>query len=65
MIGGEVNGGLYGEYPSLEPDKQLEGDLHYNNDFRMTYSTLLERWFHLEAEPIVNGRFEQFEFLPA
>ena len=65
VIGGEVNGGLYGEYPSLEPDKQLEGDLHYNNDFRMTYATLLDRWFHLDPEPIVNGRFEQFDFLPA
>ncbi len=65
IIGGEVNGGLYGEYPSLAPDKQLEGDLHFNNDFRMTYATLLDRWFHLDPDPIVNGRFEQFEFLPA
>ena len=65
VIGGDVQGGLYGQYPSLAPDMQLEGDLHYNNDFRMTYATLLERWFHLDSEPIVNGRFEQFEFLPA
>ena len=65
VIGGEVNGGLYGEYPSLAPDMQLEGDLHYNNDFRMTYATLLERWFGIDSEPIVNGRFEQFDFLPA
>ena len=65
VIGGGVNGGLYGEYPSLASDLQLEGDLHYNNDFRMTYATLLERWFELDSEPIVNGRFEQFELLPA
>ena len=65
VIGGDVQGGLYGQYPSLAPDMQLEGDLHYNNDFRMTYATLLERWFHLDSEPIVNGRFEQFELLPA
>ena len=65
VIGGEVNGGLYGEYPSLAPDLQLEGDLHFNNDFRMTYATLLERWFELDSEPIVNGRFGQHEFLPA
>ncbi len=65
VIGGDVQGGLYGQYPSLAPDMQLEGDLHFNNDFRMTYATLLERWFHLDSEPIVNGRFEQFEFLPA
>ena len=65
VIGGEVQGGLYGQYPSLALDMQLEGDLHFNNDFRMTYSTLLDRWFHIDPEPIVNGRFEQFDFLPA
>ena len=65
VLGGQVSGGLYGEYPSLAPDMQLEGDLHYNNDFRMTYATLLERWFGIDSEPIVNGRFEQFDFLPA
>ena len=65
VIGGEVSGGLYGDYPSLEPHLQLEGDLQFNNDFRMTYSTLLDRWFKIDSEPIVNGQFEHFEFLPA
>ena len=58
VIGGGVKGGLYGEYPSLKEEEQLEGDLHYNNDFRSTYSTLLEDWLGLEASPIVNGQFE-------
>ena len=44
---------------------QLEGDLHFNNDFRMTYATLLDRWFKIDSEPIVNGQFEHFDFLPA
>lgn len=65
VIGGAVQGGLYGEYPSLKPEDQLEGDLHFNNDFRSTYSTLLEGWFGLEAAPIVNGQFEQFDFITA
>ncbi len=63
VIGGMVKGGLYGEYPSLEPEKQLDGDLHFNNDFRMTYSTILEQWLEVEAAPIVNGHFEQIDFL--
>lgn len=63
VIGSQVQGGLYGEYPSLKPADQLEGDLHYNNDFRCTYSTLLERWLGLDAAPIVNGHFEQFAYL--
>jgi len=63
VIGDAVKGGLYGEYPSLEAGKLMEGDLHYNNDFRGTYATLLERWLHLDCKPIVGGTFEQLDFL--
>jgi uncharacterized protein (DUF1501 family) len=63
VIGDAVKGGLYGEYPSLAPDKLLEGDLHYNNDFRGTYATLMERWLGLDAKPVVGGSFEQLDFL--
>ena len=63
VVGGQVDGGLYGQYPSLRPEDQLEGDLRFNNDFRSTYSTILDQWLGLEAEPIVNGRFEQIDFL--
>ena len=63
LIGDSVKGGMYGEYPSLEENDQLEGDLRFNNDFRMTYSTVLERWLGLDAAPIVNGRFEQFDMV--
>jgi uncharacterized protein (DUF1501 family) len=63
VIGDHVKGGLYGEYPSLEPDKLLEGDLHFNNDFRSTYATILENWMGLDSKPIVNGSFEKFDFI--
>jgi len=58
-----VKGGLYGEYPSLEGNKLLEGDLQFNNDFRGLYSTILEKWMGLDAKPIVNGTFEQLDFI--
>jgi uncharacterized protein (DUF1501 family) len=63
VLGVAVAGGLYGEYPSLDPNQLLEGDLHYNNDFRGTYATLLERWLDLDAKPIVGGSFEQLDFI--
>ena len=63
VIGGQVDGGMYGEYPSLKEEDQLEGDLHFNNDFRSTYTTILDRWLHLDAAPIVNGQFEQHGFI--
>ncbi|MEE3005494.1 MAG: DUF1501 domain-containing protein [Chloroflexota bacterium] len=63
VIGDAVKGGLYGEYPSLEENKLVEGDLAFNNDFRGLYSTLLEKWMGLDAKPIVNGSFEQMAYL--
>jgi uncharacterized protein (DUF1501 family) len=63
VVGDAVKGGLYGEYPSLAPDKLLEGDLHFNNDFRGLYATLLEKWLGLDSKPIVNGSFEQLDFI--
>ena len=65
LIGDSVKGGMYGEYPSLAEEDQLEGDLHYNNDFRTTYTSVLEQWLHLDAAPIVNGRYEAFELFAA
>ena len=63
VIGSEVKGGMYGQYPSIREADQLEGDLHFNNDFRSTYSTIIENWFGLDAVPIVNGTFEQVDFV--
>ena len=61
LIGDRINGGLYGEYPSLDPADQLSGDMHFNNDFRVIYSTVLDDWFGIHPDPIVNGSFDRFE----
>lgn len=63
VLGEAVKGGLYGEYPALHDGALTLGNLSYNNDFRCTYSTILERWFQVEARPIVHGSFEQFAFV--
>lgn len=62
-VGEHVKGGIYGTYPSLEPSQLEEGgNLKFNLDFRSVYSTILEDWFQLDAEPIVNGNFERTKF---
>ena len=62
-IGEHIKGGIYGEYPSLEPAQQEEGgNLKFNLDFRSVYSTILEDWFQLDPEPIVGGNFERIKF---
>jgi uncharacterized protein (DUF1501 family) len=63
-IGEKVKGGIYGEYPSLEPSKQEEGgNLRFNTDFRSIYSTILEDWIGLNPAPIVGGNFSRVKFL--
>ena len=61
LIGDRVNGGMYAEYPSLAPEDQISGDMRFNNDFRSLYSTILEGWFGIAPEEIVNGNFERFD----
>ena len=63
VLGGSVQGGLYGNFPSLEEKDQVEGDLAFNNDFRSTYATILDKWLGLDPDPIVNGQFEQFDLI--
>ena len=63
VIGGGVKGGLYGDFPSLALEDQLEGDMHFNNDFRSAYTSLLEDWMGVDAKPIVNGTFEKLDFV--
>jgi uncharacterized protein (DUF1501 family) len=60
LIGEQVKGGMYGEYPSLKESDLTIGNLKHTNDFRCTYSSILERWLQIEAKPIVGGNFEQF-----
>jgi uncharacterized protein (DUF1501 family) len=63
VLGDPVKGGMYGEYPSLKEADLTIGNLQYNNDFRSTYTTILEKWMGLDAKPIVNGSFETFNFV--
>ncbi len=63
VIGDAIKGGLYAEYPSLAEEKLMDGDLHFNNDFRGLYATLLEDWLGLDSKPIVNGSYEKFDFI--
>ena len=63
VLGEKVKGGHYGEMPSLEAQHLVQGDLNPNMDFRSIYSTILDKWLHLNPAPIVNGTFEQPAFL--
>lgn len=62
IIGDRIEGGLYAEYPSLQPDQWLNGeDLKHTIDFRGVYGTVLEQWMGIDPVPVVNGAFEQIQ----
>ena len=60
LIGDRVEGGLYGEYPSIEQKDWLYGeDMRHTIDFRSVYSTVLDQWMGVDPSAIVGGTFEQ------
>ena len=63
MVGENVKGGEYSEYPSTAPEDLEQGDLVPNQDFRGVYSTILEDWMGMDANPLVGGVFEKPKFI--
>ncbi|MDG2101655.1 MAG: DUF1501 domain-containing protein [Dehalococcoidia bacterium] len=63
LLGNSVKGGLYGEYPNLDPAAQLEGDIKFNTDFRNLYSTILEDILDVESERILNEKFSTINLI--
>ena len=63
VIGDRVKGGEHGEFPSTAPQDLEQGDLVPNTDFRSVYSTILEDWMGLDANPLVGGNFEKVPFI--
>ncbi|HVT91150.1 MAG TPA: DUF1501 domain-containing protein [Tepidisphaeraceae bacterium] len=61
VVGNKVNGGLFGQYPSL--DKLESGDLKYTTDFRRVYATLLDGWLNVDSPAVLQNRFEPIAML--
>ena len=52
---------MYAGYPLLPPSGEVGGDLHFNNDFRMLYSTILDDFTGIAPEPIVTAPLSGFQ----
>ena len=44
VMGGQVNGGVYGGQPDLREQNLIKGNLKYRIDFRSVYSQIVEGW---------------------
>lgn len=49
VVGRNVQAGIHGAHPSLEPEMLDRGDLQWHTDFRSVYGALLQDW--LGADP--------------
>lgn len=54
IMGGQINGGLYGESPDL--GQLVNGDPHFTTDYRSLYQQVLTDWFEIK-----NNQFGDFE----
>ena len=63
-FGGRVKGGLYGQAPALS---RLDGsgNLSYAVDFRDLYATVLERWWRMSAQNVLDGKFAGLDLVRA
>jgi uncharacterized protein (DUF1501 family) len=61
VIGGKVNGGIYGNHPNIEPSaidddgntvySQAPGPGFRSTDFRDVYGTILKHWLNRSEQP--------------
>ena len=63
-LGGAVRGGVIGTMPDLERLDATQNLVH-TADFRQLYATIAQRWWGLDPEPVVRGRFDPLPFLTA
>ncbi|HCU54008.1 MAG TPA: Twin-arginine translocation pathway signal sequence domain-containing protein [Gammaproteobacteria bacterium] len=61
LLGGAVQGGLYGERPALTG---LDGgNLRHSVDFRQLYATATEKWWSLPAGSLFGGHYQPLTVL--
>ncbi|MFK7845374.1 MAG: DUF1501 domain-containing protein [Rhodothermales bacterium] len=65
VMGDAVNGGFYGDAPSLET-LDTRGNLIHTTDFRSVYATVLENWLGVEAgsvDALFGQSFDRLDFV--
>ena len=65
VMGGKVNGGLYGTAPNLSTDPSnptLEnnaGDVKFETDFRSVYAQVIDGWLGTDSVKLLGGNFKK------
>ena len=62
VIGNPVQGGIYGEQPSLS-DLDNAGNMRFKVDFRSVYGTILDKWLGADSQSILGAKYDNLGFL--
>ncbi len=63
VLGGNMNGGVYGDLPDLINLDETE-NIPYQIDFRSVYAGVMERWFEMPPETVTEVLGGPFEAVP-
>jgi uncharacterized protein (DUF1501 family) len=65
VMGGKVNGGLYGTAPNLSTDpsnptlENSAGDVKFETDFRSVYAQVIDGWLGTDSVKLLGGNFKK------
>jgi uncharacterized protein (DUF1501 family) len=63
LVGGGVNGGLYGTAPDFATLRETPhsratmADVRYQTDFRSVYARVLDNWLGASSQAVLDGDF--------
>jgi uncharacterized protein (DUF1501 family) len=63
-MGGAVRGGVIGRTPDLQRLDESQNLVH-TADFRQVYATIAQRWWGVDPQVVLNGRFDALPFITA
>ncbi len=63
VLGGKVQGGVYGRHPSLRADDLDRGDVKFHTDFREVYATVLEDWLGMRTRSVLGADFKKLRLV--
>jgi len=60
VFGTQLNSGIYGQNPGLQPDQLHNGNLVYNIDYRQIYTSIIQDWFQGDNEALIETGFSEW-----